>query len=317
MFHTALGTEDQYFDSLLSQTEGMFYDVILQWDATYFFPPDGSPPNPAGWSNQSALGIWDITGPPNPPLVCPTPTKILTYVVRITNDTTLSGDTVQCLGPGTNPANGQTVFGDTLDQFISDVVQYFNPLYFISPSSLGSIAGTVTDSAQFPIEGVIVTVQGAGISDTTDGSGQYSCEGIIPGTYNVSFYHPDYVPATASNVEVNAGQTTIVDMTLYEPAGGCVYVTGDVNNSGAYNGLDITFGVNFFKGGPEPLYSCECTPGNIWYVAGDVNNSCNYNGLDITYGVAYFKGGPEPMPCEDCPPAELSVIRKNQTESVK
>jgi hypothetical protein len=83
---------------------------------------------------------------------------------------------------------------------------------------------------------------------------------------------------------------------------GCDYVVGDVNASDSYNGLDITYGVAFFKGGPAPLYECECTPGNIWYVSGDVNASCSYNGLDITYGVAYFKGGSDPVPCPDCPP---------------
>lgn len=83
---------------------------------------------------------------------------------------------------------------------------------------------------------------------------------------------------------------------------GCDYVVGDVNNSGGYNGLDITYGVSFFKGGPLPPYTCECTPGNSWYVAGDVNASCSYNGLDITYGVSYFKGGAGPNPCADCPP---------------
>ncbi|UCC78257.1 MAG: hypothetical protein JSW64_08180 [Candidatus Zixiibacteriota bacterium] len=88
------------------------------------------------------------------------------------------------------------------------------------------------------------------------------------------------------------------------PCGGpvCDYVVGDVNASDSYNGLDITYGVAFFKGGPAPLYECECTPGNTWYVSGDVNASCSYNGLDITYGVAYFKGGPDPIPCPDCPP---------------
>ncbi len=30
-------------------------------------------------------------------------------------------------------------------------------------------------------------------------------------------------------------------------------VTGDVNGSDSYNGLDITYGVNFLKGGPKPL----------------------------------------------------------------
>lgn len=84
----------------------------------------------------------------------------------------------------------------------------------------------------------------------------------------------------------------------------CDYAVGDANNSGDLNGLDVTFGVNYFKGGPQPPYECECTEGSTWFVAGDVNGSCNYNGLDITYAVAYFKGGPDPAPCPDCPPVE-------------
>ncbi|UCC79996.1 MAG: hypothetical protein JSW64_01170 [Candidatus Zixiibacteriota bacterium] len=101
-------------------------------------------------------------------------------------------------------------------------------------------------------------------------------------------------------------QNINADGSLGPPSGssGCEYVVGDVNNSGAYNGLDITYGVAFFKGGAAPPYQCECTPGNFWYVAGDVNNSCSFNGLDITYGVAYFKGGADPIPCDDCPPVE-------------
>jgi len=84
----------------------------------------------------------------------------------------------------------------------------------------------------------------------------------------------------------------------------CDYVVGDVNDSGDLNGLDVTYGVSYFKGGPQPPYECQCTEGNTWFVAGDVNGSCGYNGLDITYAVAYFKGGPDPIPCPDCPPVE-------------
>jgi len=82
---------------------------------------------------------------------------------------------------------------------------------------------------------------------------------------------------------------------------GCDYVVGDVNGSSSYNGLDITYGVAFFKGGAAPLCA-DCPPCNSWNYCGDVNASCSYNGLDITYGVAYFKGGPGPIPCSDCPP---------------
>lgn len=84
--------------------------------------------------------------------------------------------------------------------------------------------------------------------------------------------------------------------------GGCDYIPGDVNGSASYNGLDITFGVNYFKGGNPPLCP-ECALCPDWFYCGDVNGSCDYNGLDITYGVAYFKGGSDPVPCPDCPPA--------------
>ncbi len=84
---------------------------------------------------------------------------------------------------------------------------------------------------------------------------------------------------------------------------GCDYVVGDVNGSDTYNGLDITYGVSYFKGGVAPVYECECPPHGAWFVSGDVNSSCSYNGLDITFGVSYFKGGTAPTPCQDCPPA--------------
>jgi len=91
--------------------------------------------------------------------------------------------------------------------------------------------------------------------------------------------------------------------------GGCDYAVGDVNGSSNYNGLDITYGVNHFKGiGPSPQCDPDCPPCPDWHYCGDVNGSCNYNGLDITYGVNYFKGiGPGPLPCADCPPSGALV----------
>ncbi len=80
---------------------------------------------------------------------------------------------------------------------------------------------------------------------------------------------------------------------------GCPYLPGDVNGSNSYNGLDITYGVSYLKGGPLPnCPQCDC-PDSF---CGDVNGSCTYNGLDITYGVAYLKGGNPPVHCQDCPP---------------
>ncbi len=85
--------------------------------------------------------------------------------------------------------------------------------------------------------------------------------------------------------------------------GTCNYHVGDANNSQVFNGLDVTYSVGYFKGGPPPPYSCECTPGHTWFVAGDVNASCSFNGLDVTFMVSYFKGGPMVHGCPDCLPA--------------
>ncbi len=87
----------------------------------------------------------------------------------------------------------------------------------------------------------------------------------------------------------------------------CEYVTGDANGNGSFNGLDVVYAVSYFKGGPPPPYSCECTPGQTWHVAGDVNASCNFNGLDVSYAVTYLKGGPAPVPCPDCPPRPMLI----------
>ncbi|UCE67336.1 MAG: hypothetical protein JSU85_04795, partial [Candidatus Zixiibacteriota bacterium] len=99
----------------------------------------------------------------------------------------------------------------------------------------------------------------------------------------------------------------------------CDYVVGNVNGSDNYNGLDVTYGVAYLKGGNPPL--CEpCSLCPDWHYCGDVNGSCNYNGLDITYGVAYLKGGARLITCEDCPRRDGATItiksRDNYFENV-
>ena len=65
------------------------------------------------------------------------------------------------------------------------------------------------------------------------------------------------------------------------------YIVGDVNHSGSATGLDVTYLVRYFKGGPPPPLCI-----NGFYVEADVNGSCTATGLDVTYLVRYFKGGP-------------------------
>jgi hypothetical protein len=168
----------------------------------------------------------------------------------------------------------------------------------------GSISGTVTDGP-VPVEGVSVEAVGTDKEDITDADGNYTMANLAAGTYDVSFSHPDFDDTTVTGVVVGPNcNITILDVVFGE--GGCDYVVGDVNGSDNYNGLDITYGVNFFKyGSPPPLCDPDCPPCAGWHYCGDVNASCNYNGLDITYGVNYFKyGSPGPQPCADCPPIE-------------
>lgn len=117
--------------------------------------------------------------------------------------------------------------------------------------------------------------------------------------------------SSSANYAVDAGFWAGVG----EAGGGCDYVVGDVNGSSSYNGLDITYGVAFFKGGPDPMCpfgSCPTPPCDGFFYCGDVNGSCSYNGLDITYGVSYLKGGPGPLPCSSCaPPGVVTAIQKN------
>lgn len=42
--------------------------------------------------------------------------------------------------------------------------------------------------------------------------------------------------------------------------GGCDYVAGNVNGSCSYKGLNITYGMNYFKGGSGPIPCGDCRP---------------------------------------------------------
>jgi len=97
--------------------------------------------------------------------------------------------------------------------------------------------------------------------------------------------------------------------------GGCVYVPGDANGSDVTNGLDVTYMVNWLKGGPNaPPDICDCPPNGVIYAAADANGSCVFNGLDVTYLVNYLKGGPNaPRGCTDCPPAGFAPEPGNGT----
>jgi hypothetical protein len=99
----------------------------------------------------------------------------------------------------------------------------------------------------------------------------------------------------------------------------CQYVPGDVNGTPPFNGIDITYSVNYLKGiGAAPPVSCDCPPNGHLFVAGDANGSCLFNGIDVSYGVNYLKGlGSAPQGCPDCPPAATLNLNPPAVEPLR
>lgn len=165
----------------------------------------------------------------------------------------------------------------------------------------GALGGVVGDQYGTPIEGVAISIMSTPLQTQTNANGEYLLATVAPDIYDILFSDPRYSDSLFSDLLIPLEYVALdIALTASGPCGS--YIIGDVNGSGNYDGLDIIFGVSFFKGGAIPMYECECTPGNTRFVSGDVNASCNYNGIDITYGVNFFKGGDDPAPCPDCPP---------------
>ena len=173
----------------------------------------------------------------------------------------------------------------------------------------GQITKCASDSILAGVSVTITTYGGMLRSSISDSNGHYRI--TVPGTpdsADILFSHPEPTMVTLEIMGyfVLPGDSAApLDVCLEQT--GCEYVVGDINGSGEYNGLDVTFGVEFFKGNNTPPYTCECPPGDsAWYVAGDVNASCTYNGLDVTYGVEYFKENyTEVNSCPACPGTPL------------
>jgi hypothetical protein len=172
-----------------------------------------------------------------------------------------------------------------------------------SETQVGDIAGIVTDSLSNPIYNALVSTSFGLAYCRTDSMGKYLLTHLTPGNYDIQFSKVGYSDTTIGNVAVSTGETTLVNMSM-RSLSGCPYLPGDINGNEQANGLDVVYGVNYFKGGTVPLIDCGsyCPDLSPFYAAGDVNASCTFNGIDITYLVAYFKGGAALQYCPTCPP---------------
>jgi hypothetical protein len=175
----------------------------------------------------------------------------------------------------------------------------------------GNISGLVreTDNTT-PIADVLVETfdifNTLWATDTTDALGAYQAT-VPPGTYREHFTKESYDAVDLSGIVVVSDSTTTVAVTMSQITG-CIYVPGDINGNNFANGIDVTYGVAYFKGGnppPDTCFDCPAAGQNL-LATGDVNGNCAFNGIDITFFVAYLKGiQPSIRWCETCPPATL------------
>jgi hypothetical protein len=185
-----------------------------------------------------------------------------------------------------------------------------DPFALISPPNYDTVATCTTTfvwhRSNDPDSGYAMNYQGIVSFQPTFDTNFLVSDTLSDTTWSPTLCLPDdstyYWKIVAFNGHAPARTcNTIFRFTVNETGPICDYVVGDANGNGSLNGLDVTYSVAYFKGGPPPPFECDCPPHGSWYVAGDVNQSCSFNGLDVTYMVAYFKGGPAPNPCPDCP----------------
>lgn len=79
----------------------------------------------------------------------------------------------------------------------------------------GSIAGTIVDSETGEtLIGANVVVDGTSSGSTTDLDGDYVVRSLEPGTYTLGFSYIGYSSKTVTGVDVRAGETSRIDLTL-------------------------------------------------------------------------------------------------------
>ncbi len=94
----------------------------------------------------------------------------------------------------------------------------------------GAIAGNVSEDGGGPIAGAIVDAVGPSSgADTTDASGNYLIETLLPGSYDVTATATGYYPETQNGITVVADDTTTVDFLLELQVGA---IAGNVSEDG-------------------------------------------------------------------------------------
>jgi hypothetical protein len=90
-----------------------------------------------------------------------------------------------------------------------------NRIILDAPTSATQVAGNVTASdGNNPVFNVIIKVEGASYTTTTDEKGDYILKIPVPGTYNITFTHPKFQVFTAKEITVALGKSTKLNVQL-------------------------------------------------------------------------------------------------------
>lgn len=221
-----LGTNDRYIDSLLSVEEGTIHYPFSEWDAAEFLSPDGSPPNPEGWSNQSFFGIARLSIYSEAPWFYSLQYIVgMTFMIKTANDSSLIGDDVMAIGPGENDPQGPTNIGDTLGWYGFVPVETF-AMFRIAGG--GYVEGIASDpNSGDPIENVRITDSRWDKSVTTDAEGFFHL-GLTVGEHDLTFTHTHFLDTTIT-VNIIENETVVMDTMFLNQAGG---INGHVYDSG-------------------------------------------------------------------------------------
>jgi len=174
---------------------------------------------------------------------------------------------------------------------------FFLPLF--SQGSQGTIQGAVLDSTGAYIPGVTVTVldveRGTTRALTSDEAGQYSATSLTAGTYKVRAELAGFTTVERSNVRVEVGTNTRVDLTL-SPGGQTETVT-ITEEVAAINTISATLGgtvsnqaiVALPLNGRNFLRLLELRPGVVSR-PGDGSGSSSSNGRRLGADVLLVEG---------------------------
>jgi len=219
--HLCLGADNQYIDTLISETESIFYYPLTEWMAAEFSPAQGVPPNPAGWSSQSFIGFSRLVLilDDAPFLHSTTPRRVMSFILKTVDNPDLIGQTQPAIGKGLNLYQGSSNAGDSTGDIGFYLIEHYSQLNFLDPS-----AGCDYVPGDMNGDGDVIS------SDVT---------------YGINFFRGAQPPP---------------DSCYNESAMGWLYAAGDCNGDCAFIGSDITFLVNFFRGLQPEILWCPDTP---------------------------------------------------------